>query len=132
RQPQKALDRDRNCAVEIKTLRYIADDEAGATLDRAAVGSEKSEQDTDQGCLAGPIRADQRHDLAGAYIDVNVRQDRATTTAQREPGAPQQRLGVTLRGDSHGLRAHGRMLVVTARLMLVRHDAIPRSVVRPA
>ena len=54
-----------------------AGDVAAVEADRAGVGQQAAAEQADEGGLAGAVRADQRVDLAGGEVEVDVRRRRA-------------------------------------------------------
>src|SRR5262249_51836091 len=73
----EAGDRERDAAIEIEALRYVADAETRPAPHMPTIGHQDAEKHTHQGGLAGTIGTDQGDDLAGLNLDVDVLQQAA-------------------------------------------------------
>ena len=89
-QVQKAMHRQRQRRVDLQLLRDIADAQVRSTGDRPRRGFQRADQRPQQARLARPVGADDGHDLAALYGDINVAQHRLPANAQGQvPGGDQ-------------------------------------------
>ena len=75
-QRQEPRHRHRQGCVQRQRLRHIADPQSVAPCDPTAAGRNHPQQRFQQGRFAGPVRTDQRHDLARCHGHVDAVQHR--------------------------------------------------------
>ena len=75
RQVEEAARGQRQGRVDGELLRHIAQPQTRRAGDGPAIGAQRADQDTQQGRLAGPVGADDGHDLARRDGQADVLQD---------------------------------------------------------
>ena len=95
RQRQEAPDGHRHVALDMESLRHIADPQPRAMRDLAARGREMAQQRAHEGRFPRPVRPDHRHDFAGPDRERDIVQNRRGValrthrkTAGRDQGLP--------------------------------------------
>ena len=113
----EARDVDRDGAVELEALRHVADDETRLAHGLALVRALEPQQHPHQRGLAGPVGADQRHDLARRDIDVDALQDGAARPRQPQRARADERTGIVRQGRTVVMR-----MIVVVVVAVVVHD----------
>ena len=86
-------DGHRNDGIAVEALGRIADAQAGAARDGAAVGAFEAEQHAHECRLAGAVGADHSDDLARGEIEVDVFEDDAAGAREAQAARSEQHVG---------------------------------------
>jgi hypothetical protein len=90
---QEALDGYGDGWITIEPLRRIADPEIRSFADVTTVCWFQTEQHAHQRRLSGTVRTDQGHDLAGAYVDVDIFENRPPRSSDEDAARRKEGVG---------------------------------------